>query len=242
MSTEKKACLKVEKIKRISVAEKVAEEIIAMIQSGKFVEGQMLPTERDLAEMFGVGRSSIREALQALQSMGIIERRQGSGTYVSSRSEGSCFSIANILSRFTMIELSEARTTVEEQTAYLAAMNATEENIRAMYEANERLRSMVDSDDRSAIVACDQQVHRVIAEGANNSFLLEMLDMLWNVISEANIAVLTGDKVRQAVAFHDKIIKCISNSDPAGARQAMREHIRDVHNRIIEEYSCNSCK
>lgn len=226
------------KIQRISLAEKVVERIIDMIEKNMLKVGDMLPTEKELTELFGVGRSSVREALRALQSMGIIEKRQGSGTYVKSRiinREGSCFNIRNVLQRFSMIELSEARMIIEEQNAALAALNSTEESISLMLEANERLRSRIDSIDKYEIVNLDFQVHRSIAEGTGNSFLVEILDMLLEVFMDFNVQVLTREKTEKAIEYHQKIINCIKESDAKGARQLMREHLTDVHERIILE-------
>jgi GntR family transcriptional repressor for pyruvate dehydrogenase complex len=226
------------KIQRISLAEKVVERIIDMIERSTLKVGDLLPTEKELTELFGVGRSSVREALRALQSMGVIEKRQGSGTYVKSsiiNRDGSCFNIRNVLQRFSMIELSETRKIIEEQNAALAALNSSEESIALMQEANNRLRFRIDSEDKHEIVNLDFQVHRSIAEGTGISFLVEILDMLLEVFMEFNEVVLTREKTEIAIDFHQKIINCIKEADAKGARRLMKEHLTDVHERIILE-------
>ncbi len=227
------------KIDRISVAETVAKHILERIESGAYQQGEPLPTEKEFTELFGVGRSSVREALRALQSLGVIEKRQGNGTFVKSASVSreSCFHIANVLQRYSIIELSEARKIIEEQTAALSAQNASPEHIAAMREANERLRENIACGDRGAVVELDFQVHRAVAEGAGNMFLVEMLDMLLEIVEEFNEEVLTREKVEIALHFHDEIIERIAAADAKGARRLMSEHLTDVHQRILTEQS-----
>ena len=237
MENKKVKKVEIEKIKRTSVAEKIAEELIRMVDSGDFEPGEALPPERDLAEMFGVGRSSVREALRALQAVGVVEKRQGGGTYIHNppNTAAACFNISGILQRYSMMELSEARMIIEEQTVALAAQNATQENVEAMEEANAKLLKALESYDPEAIVDLDMRVHQAIADGANNAFITEMLDMLLRIFSEANKAVLTPDKVESAVDFHRRIIDCIRRSDAKCAVKEMEAHLADVRERIIIE-------
>jgi GntR family transcriptional repressor for pyruvate dehydrogenase complex len=237
MESKKVKKVEIEKIKRTSVAEKIAEELIRMVDSGDFEPGEALPPERDLAEMFGVGRSSVREALRALQAVGIVEKRQGGGTYIHNppNTAAGCFNISGILQRYSMMELSEARMIIEEQTVALAAKNATQDNVEAMEEANAKLLKALEAYDPEAIVDLDMRVHQAIADGANNTFITEMLDMLLRIFSEANKAVLTPDKVESAVDFHKRIIDCIRVSDAKSAVKEMEAHLADVRKRIIVE-------
>jgi DNA-binding FadR family transcriptional regulator len=134
-----------------------------------------------------------------------------------------------------MMELSEARMIIEEQTVALAAKNATQDNVEAMEEANAKLLKALEAYDPEAIVDLDMRVHQAIADGANNTFITEMLDMLLRIFSEANKAVLTPDKVESAVDFHKRIIDCIRVSDAKSAVKEMEAHLADVRKRIIVE-------
>ena len=135
----------VEKIKRISVSEEIIDRILKMVENKDLKPGEALPTEKELMEMFGVGRSSVREALRALQSTGVIERRQGMGTYLSSSAGKAInvFNIQNALARYTLVEMSEARRILEAQIAALSAQNATRENIAYMRQENARQESLI---------------------------------------------------------------------------------------------------
>jgi DNA-binding FadR family transcriptional regulator len=228
----------VEKIKRVSVAEEIVNRILEMVEDGTLTPGEALPTEKEFTEMFGVGRSSVREALRALQSVGLVEKRQGNGTYLTAAAgkSSALFNVQKILERYTLVELSEARKILEEQITALSAKNATRENIQTMRRENARLAALMESGSPEEIIACDQAVHRAIADGAHNEFLTEMLEMLAEIYMEANISVLTRDKTESAVAFHNKIIDFIEAGDLKNARRTMTEHLVDVHNRIIELY------
>lgn len=222
---------------RVSVAESIAEKILEMIASGAFQVGDALPTEKEFTVLFGVGRSSVREALRALQSIGVIETRQGYGSFVKSTavSKESVFHIPNILQRFSVADLSEARKLIEEQTTALAANNATTDNLAAMQEANNRLRFHLDSSEEDKIVQMDFDVHRAIAEGSGNAFLLEMLDMLLGIFRDLNEAVVNRSSILLAIELHQQVIDSIGRRDADGARDAMSQHLDIVHLQIIEK-------
>jgi GntR family transcriptional repressor for pyruvate dehydrogenase complex len=228
----------VDRIKRVSVAEEIVLRLLKMIEGDILKPGEMLPTEKELMEMFGVGRSSVREALRALQYMGLVEKHQGMGTYVSStaRTPIPSFNVQSILERYTLTDLSQARMILEEQITALSSQHATQENIDAMRRENDRLRQLLNGGTKDEIISCDQAVHRAIADGAQNEFLTEMLEMLSDIYMDANRAVLTRDKIISAIVFHDQVIDCIAEKDARGARRAMTAHLLDVQNRIFASY------
>lgn len=233
--------LGIEKIKRKSVSEEVITQILGLIEKNVYKPGDLLPTERDLAEMFGVGRSSVREALRVLQSMEVVEKKAGSGTYLTNRTLASTriFNTSYILEKFEIIDLSEARLVLEEQIVGLAAKRAGRENIEAMREANLQLEKLIGCGDRQKIVESDFNVHRMIADGAQNVFLSDMLEALGVALVKYNIAVLTQDKTESAVEFHNRIIDAVEAKDEQGARKEMENHIKNVHERIAAEYYAN---
>ncbi len=228
----------VEKIKRISVSEEIIDRILKMVENEDLKPGEALPTEKEFMEMFGVGRSSVREALRALQSTGIIEKRQGMGTFLcpTAGKAINVFNIQNALARYTLVEMSEARRILEAQIAALSAQKATRENIAFMRQENARLESLIASGTPEEITLCDLSVHVAIADGAHNEFLREMLEMLSEVCLEANRAVISDDKVASAIVFHRTIIDFIEKGDAKNARRTMTAHLTDVHNRIVENY------
>ncbi len=157
----------------------------ALLESGKLAKGSKLPSERDLCAMLSVSRPSMREALKVLDILGVIKTRQGDGTYITgsfARIVGDPTKVKNIEQRFTLLELMEARRSIEPTLAGLAAMRATEEDLSAM---ERTLKGMYRKDSSmEEHLRYDEQFHRAILEAADNPLLGQMMDLLWAPLLE----------------------------------------------------------
>ena len=224
------------KIKQTTICEKIVAKILDLVEQGVYQPGELLPTERDFSEMFGVGRSTVREALRVLQSMEIVEKRAGSGSYLTDIPVGAAriFNTSQMIEAFNVLDMSEARQALEVQTVALAARRASGDQIEAMAEANARLEEAVERGDKEEIVECDFRVHKAIAEGSQNVFMCSMLDALAVVLLKSNIEVMSEDKTKAALEYHRRIIDRIQAGDEEGAREAMAGHIRDVKERVTK--------
>lgn len=229
----------VSKIKHVSVSEEVVKQILNLVENHVYEPGDLMPTEREFAEMFGVSRASVREALRVLQSMEVVEKKVGSGTYLSQipTPAARIFNIRYIIDKFEVIDLSEARLVLEEQIAGLAAKRASHEQVEAMKKANQRLRDLVGSDDYQAIVECDFNVHRMIADGAQNVFLSNMLEALAETLQKYNSEIFTWEMGVRAIEFHEKVILAIESKDERVAKDVMAEHIQSADSLIQENYA-----
>ncbi|MEL7188481.1 MAG: GntR family transcriptional regulator, partial [Pseudomonadota bacterium] len=136
----------------------VAEQIASLIDDGAFPPGTRLPGERELAERLGVSRVTIREAEIALQAVGRLEIKTGSGVYVSESQQG----ILAALPSASAFEVTEARLLVESETAALAAHNITDDAIEHLSQLIEQMRS----GDEEAANQADRLFHRTIAEAS----------------------------------------------------------------------------
>jgi GntR family transcriptional repressor for pyruvate dehydrogenase complex len=226
----------IEKIKRSTLTEGVISRIKAMIEDHNFAAGEKLPTERELAEMFGVGRSSVREALQALQIIGALERRQGKGTFVGDAAVQSLQRMDVSAEKYSFMELAEARRIIEIQAAILSAKNAGSEDIKTMKASYSRHVKTSGSRPRPEITVLDYDFHRAIVRGSHNSFLLKMFDILRDNLVLSNYAVLTKDKITGAVGYHKQILAAIAAHDQNKAGIKMEEHLAQVEKSIIESY------
>lgn len=205
----------------------VAEQIAGLIDDGAFSPGTRLPGERELAERLGVSRVTIREAEIALQAIGRLEIKTGSGVYVSEKvpeSDGS-------LPETSAFELTEARLLVESEAAALAAHNITEDGIERLEGLIEQMRS----GDEGAANEADEAFHLTIAEASNNAALLHTVQTFWRIREE----LPEVKRTYEAVCVHDSasrteehraVFDALKARDPAGARAAMREHFH----RLIE--------
>lgn len=214
------------------------ERISAMIRTGELVPGNRLPPERKLAEMFGVSRNSLRQAFQALAERGIIESRQGDGTYLLTAIETPLTSdaIADAISEQSGLlhEIVEFRRIVEPQLTALAARRITPEAL-----------------DRLKIVVCDQQraltagrdadgfdaeFHQLLAESAGNRVLSKVMAAIQSIVNESRSIWLQSSERRLAsVEGHLRIIDALEARDTETARLAMRDHIAEIEQHIFGE-------
>jgi len=212
--------------------QRIAETIAGLIDAGEFTAGERLPGERDLARRLAVSRSSLREALSALELEGYVQIRIGSGVYVRSRPRR----VRPVAFRFKTSEVSpfdtlRARRIVEAETAALAARHATPAQIAAIEAAYTRLAAeMRASKARSE---GDRLFHVRIAEAAGNTALTEIVRHLWAVWHQPlNVRLealfVTMRRRRDNVAEHRRILDAIRERDPAAARTAMRRHLENA--------------
>jgi len=205
----------------------VAEQISSLIDEGAFPPGTRLPGERELAERLGVSRVTIREAEIALQAVGRLEIKTGSGVYVSEDRPGAQASLP-VASAF---EVTEARLLIESEAAALAAHNITDEAIERMSVMIEKMRSGTEEEANQA----DEDFHRTIAESSNNAAMLHTVKSLWRMREDIPTVKATYEAVcvhdaASRTEEHEAIFVALRDRDPSGARSAMREHFH----RLIE--------
>lgn len=205
----------------------VAEQITDLIKDGVFPVGARLPGERELAERFGVSRVTIREAEIALQAIGRIEIKTGSGVYVSEKQPGDDSRLPDV----SAFELTEARSLFEAEAAALAAQNISDEDITKL---GRFIREMDSKDDHVSTQA-DQQFHITIAEASGNAAIVHTIKTLWRMREEIPDVKAAYESVCELDAStrtkeHQEIYDALATRNPSLARQAMHSHFR----RLIE--------
>jgi len=225
-----------EAIRKNKVYEEVARQIERLILK-KLQPGDKLPSERELAEMLGVSRSSIRDAIRSLELMGLVEPRQGAGTIVC---EVSAESLVNPLSnllvrqRQQVSELLDFRKMLEPPLAARAATHASDEEVAEMEEIlrrqDEKLRL-----GRLAIEE-DSEFHYCVAMASGNSVVLKVLDILMDLLRETRERSLQLDgRPAKSLAGHRRILAAIKRHDGEAAKAAMRRHIEDIEEIVLSE-------
>lgn len=215
--------------------ERVANQISSEILRGDHEIGARLPSERDLAKRFDVSRPTIREAMIALEVDGLVEVCTGSGVYVRARQLKQDAPGVMDIGPF---ELLEARAVVEGEAAALAAAAMTDETLEklealvAEMEA-ENARDVVMSED------ADRRFHMTIAQATNNSALAHVVETLWNVRTHSPQTVKLLEKaraegVKPRIDEHAAILKALRDRDPPAARAAMRRHLTEVAEMILQ--------
>ncbi|AKM07804.1 FadR/GntR family transcriptional regulator [Pelagerythrobacter marensis] len=209
----------------------VAEQISELIEQGAFPAGTRLPGERELAERLGVSRVTIREAEIALQAVGRLEIKTGSGVYVSENQPAA----HAVLPKASAFEVTEARLLVESEAAALAAHNITDEGVARLEELLEQMRT----GDHDAANEADELFHRTIAEASNNTALVHTIQSLWRMREDlpevkATYEAVCVDDAESRTAEHRAVFEALRARDAAAARTAMREHFHRLINAMLD--------
>ncbi|MCL1926355.1 MAG: FadR family transcriptional regulator [Syntrophorhabdaceae bacterium] len=222
--------------KKVRVYEEVVAKIKEMIDKGRLKSGDQLPVERELAEVFRVSRSSVREAIRSLESQGLLESRQGDGTYIARHPvELLVNPLASVIcsQKDGQEELFEMRRLIEPQLAFLAAERATDEEIVQMEKTLSLQKQQVLRGESGA--EADKQFHYLLANAARNRFLLQIVDSNMGFFMESrdNFLQVEG-RPKKSVQRHRELLDAIEVRDSEGAAQAMREHLLDIENSLFE--------
>jgi len=218
-------------IKPKKVSSQIAEQIRSSILAGEFNPGDKLPPERELAEMFGVSRPSVREALNILAAAGLVESYQGGGTLVKSLVEttmGPPLSELIKAERERALDVIEVRKCMEAWTAYYAAQRALPEDLRRLEaivaEMERNLGGMKSSQD------LDANFHIVIAQATHNIVWLHMMQSIFDVMKEFQQGVwravyISGEDHQLLYRHHRSVFEAIRDRDPEKARDKMLVHL-----------------
>jgi GntR family transcriptional regulator, transcriptional repressor for pyruvate dehydrogenase complex len=224
-------------VRKTKVYEQVARQIQHLIRDGLLKPGDKLPPERELADMFQVSRSSLRDAIRALELMGMVEPRQGEGTVVRELSAESLVSpLSTMLARKRELvrELLDLRLMIEPPLAGRAATHASAKELAYLKDILRRQKEKVDRGE--VAIEEDSEFHYAIAQAAKNSVVLKVLDVFMDLLRESRERSLQVEGRRQkSFAGHRRILSAIGQRDAAGAEAAMRRHIEEIEKIILKK-------
>lgn len=220
--------MNIRRIERASAPEVVRDQILELIQGGELPVGTKLPSEQELARSFGVSRPVVREGLGRLRSLGLIESRTGSGSFVRSlRIAPQGLLLAG---GYTSDELHEIRSEIEVPGAALAAGRRTRKQLAVLTEIVERHQHQTDAEDW---VADDLSFHVTLAEASRNSLRVRFVTELRELQSELS---LTMSRIQGGLAApveeHAAIVEAVRERDEKGAAAAMQAHLDGIRDRL----------
>ncbi len=217
-------------IQRSSTPQMIVEQILKRIDSRILKPGDKLPPERELTEMFGVGRSSIREAIRALVVMGHLEVIQGKGTFVKSKIDTNNDSLQaeDFFDAVSLFELMEAREFFECKVVELASERAENEHIKKMQKAIKRMEKS--GDDIDDFFTADQEFHSAVAEAADNKVISEMMRLIAEkVYSHEDKLIYTSYEIKEIIiATTKQILIFLEEGEGKKAADYMRKHLAIV--------------
>jgi GntR family transcriptional repressor for pyruvate dehydrogenase complex len=225
-----------EAIRKNRVHEEVARQIERLILE-ELNPGDKLPAERELAEMLGVSRSSIRDAIRRLELMGLVLPRQGAGTVVQEiPPEALVTPLSNVIANKRQLvgELLDFRKMLEPPLAARAAQHASPGEIAEMDEILSRQGKKVRRGE--AAIEEDSEFHYSIAMASGNSVVLKVLDVVMDMLRETRARSLqTEGRPQKSFAGHRRILAAIKRGDAEAAEAAMRQHIEDVQKMVLNK-------
>jgi GntR family transcriptional regulator, transcriptional repressor for pyruvate dehydrogenase complex len=223
-------------IRRNKVYEEVARQIERLIIK-KLKPGDKLPSERELAELLQVSRSSIRDAIRGLELMGLVEPRQGAGTIVREPAPDSPLNpFGNVLKhrQELVTELLDFRKMLEPPLAARAASHASDEEIAEMEEILQRQEQKQNRGEGA--IAEDAEFHYSIALASGNTVVLKVIDTLMDLLRDTRERSLQVEgRSEKSLAGHRRILAAIRRRDTEAANAAMRRHIEDVEEIVLNK-------
>lgn len=215
-----------------TTAEEVSTRLRDMIHSGELRAGDKLPPERDLAKILGVSRPTLRAGIRSLTTVGILQSRQGAGTFVASGGESptldsSPLRMLSALHGFTSDEMFEARLALEMSIAGLAAERVDSENITLL--AEEVAGMYASLTDPEQYLVHDMRFHQTVAAASGNRILTALMNMVAAILFEARSkTVHRALDLKQSAEQHHNIYRALRERDPEAARKAMRDHLTET--------------
>jgi GntR family transcriptional repressor for pyruvate dehydrogenase complex len=213
--------------------EDIVRQVIALIEEGKLKRGDQLPSERDLTEIFKVSRTTVREAIRTLESMKLLQCRQGTGTYVLASSEEDLIqplAAALFNAKDDIRDIFYTRKIIEPHVAQLAAENATPEDIEKMENILRTQKECIARGEN--IIETDSAFHSIVAGAAKNRVIERLSLALVDLLKQARREYLADDeshgRSKESLAGHRRILSAVKKGDSEEAKKAMSQHLEDI--------------
>lgn len=220
----------------------IVNQIIDLVRKGEFPDGAQLPPERNLAEQLGVSRASLREALSALQIIGLVKTKPGQGTFICARKVPSLLQLDTSWlyeeeeSPFAILQ---ARKTVEPHIAALAARQRSDAVLKRLGQILDSVE--VDLSDRNIFSEGDRKFHKAISEATENPVLMSMMSIVYELMGHRLWLTLVTESFlthpgwpQKGTAQHRRIYEAIRAQNEKAAAARMREHLESVERMIVE--------
>jgi len=217
--------------------EDIVKQIRALIEKGRLKKGDQLPTERELTDTFKVSRATVREAIRTLESMRLVESRQGNGTYVLASSEETLvqpLAAALFSEKDNLIDIFSIRRIIEPYIAQLAASYATRDEIKELEEILQEQEKALEGGLN--MVRTDSAFHSSLARMTRNRILERLLLAIVDLLAQTRDEYLQNEeRAQSSLRGHQKVLSAIKEGDCGAAREAMLHHLDNVEGLIFKK-------
>ena len=228
--------MSIKPIKKVNVSEQVFEQMKGMMTRGEWKPGDKLPSENELAEEFCVSRITIRQALQKLNVLGLLETRLGEGSFVREIEPGDSMSAllpAVLFNRDMLMQVEEFREIVEVESVKLAAERATGEDIAALQKILKRMERCQGNPKKFG--AADLEFHMKLGEMTRNDLVVKTEKILQSTLQDAIEDIVSGIGYELGLHYHGLLIEAMEQHDSKRAASIMKEHLSKNKTFILKE-------
>lgn len=222
-------------IKKTNLVDEVYGQLLNMLASGEYSEGSKLPSETQLCEALRVSRNTVRTAMSKLIALGIVENQQGYGNVVRNMNIGmytNSILPCMLAHARDLVAATEFRIGVESMAARLAAMRATDDDIKQLKQAFQKADQAVGTE---YFAIYDMEFHRIIAEATRNPLFIRTSEMIETMYTTWLIGFQRNHGVEKSHDYHSQIYEAIKDHQPDVAALCMQQHLEDVLHNIIAD-------
>lgn len=221
-------------IEKTSIAEVVYEHMLAMVADGSWQEGTKIPSENELKEMFGVSRNTVRQAIQKMNALGILEARQGMGTFV--RKVDTSFYLNSLLPTVIIDEKSSAsilefEKAIQVESVKIAGRCATDEEIEGLKVFVDKMRQAKESEE---FYGHDKEYHKYICQITHNNIFVKSMTLFTKMMKRGLVSVVNRYGRELSIQVHEAIYLKLKERKVDEAAQLMDQHLQLNINRLLE--------
>lgn len=227
------------KIKRTKLYEEVIKQIQNDIKSQKLKPGDRLPTEKELSKMYGVSKMTVREAMSALESAGLIQVRHGSGIFLNDINEKVLIeplTLELLKEKNNLFNLLELRKGIESEAAYLAAIRASNDDIKNIQKCLQKMKKDIDKEN---IIMHDFNYHYAIVIATKNPVYIKAFKTITGIFQQGLKVTFkylheNQENYLKMIDEHTAVFECLESRNSKQARLAMYEHLEKVRIRMMQ--------
>jgi len=220
--------------------EDIVRQIRTLIEEGKLKRNDHLPSERDLSNTFGVSRTTVREAIRTLESMKLLQSRQGNGTYVVASSEEALIqplAAALFNEKDDILDIFYIRKIIEPHVAELAAENATPQEMEELERILRKQEECIGQ--REIIIETDSAFHNLMVKATKNRVMERLIIALIDLLKKSREQYLFEDendeRAIRSLEGHQQILSAVKKGDGNAARKSMLQHLEDIEGIIFHK-------
>ena len=220
--------------------EDIVQQIRTLIEEGKLKSNDHLPSERELSETFQVSRTTVREAIRTLESMKLLQSRQGNGTYVLASSEEALIqplAAALFNEKDDIRDIFYIRKIIEPHAAQMAAENATPQEIEEMEEVLRKQEECIGHGEN--IIETDSAFHNLMAKATTNRVMERLIVALIDLLKQSREGYLmeneNDERAKRSLEGHRQILSAIKKGDTTAAQKSMLRHIEEIEGIIFHK-------